>query len=267
MGRNRKRDKEWQNTLKDISESGRANVEHNRQISEKLDDLNETSRATAESTAQTNEQLKAIKSDTEKSSKSKIPLYGLIMTVITLVVTISGYSVKSIIDEKNLDSGTEPTAETVAELKTEVAAEVAPEMEVEAETEPETETKAETEREIAAEESEYTIYLYSEHRTIDIGTNVEMTATLNFKTDAVTITAYFESGGEESLSLYEKNATEWQNDVYFDKLGVHKIVVTATAPNGEVIENSIEVEVIPLSIDIDIDTINQFLPTGLQGVN
>ena len=263
MGRNRKRDKEWQNTLKDISESGRVNVEHNRQISEKLDDLNEGSRAIAYHAEQTNEQLKAIKSYTEKSSKSKIPLYSLIVAVVALVVTISGYSVKSIIDGRNLDSGAEPTAETVAELKTEVAAEVAPEMEVEAETE----TKAETEREIAAEESEYTIYLYSEHRTIDIGTNVEMTATLNFKTDAVTITAYFESGGDESLSLYEKNATEWQNDVIFDRLGVHKIVVTATAPNGEVIENSIEVEVVPISIDIDMDTINQFLPTGLQGVN
>lgn len=253
MGRNRKRDKEWQNTLKDISESSRANVEHNRQISEKMDDLNEGNRAIAYHAEQTNEQLKAIKSDTEKSSKSKLPLYSLIATVIALVVTISGYSVKSIIDGRDLDSGAEPTAETVAEPKTEVAAEVVPE----------TETKAETEREIAAEESEYTIYLYSEHRTIDIGTNVEMTATLNFKTDAVTITAYFESGGEESLSLYEKNATEWQNDVIFDRLGVHKIVVTATAPNGEVIENSIEVEVVPISIDIDMDTINQFLPTGL----
>lgn len=259
MRRNRKRDKEVQSTLNNINEGIWAAAENTAQTNEKLEKLTETSRATAENTAQTNEQLRAIKSDTEKSSKSKIPLYGLIVAVIALVVTISGYSVKSIIDGRNLDSGAEPTAETVAEPKTEVV----PETEAEAETEPEIETKAETEREIAAEEPEYKIYLYSEHRTIDIGTNVEMTATLNFKTDAVTITAYLESGGEESLSLYEKNATEWQNDVFFDKLGVHKIVVTATAPNGEVIENSIEVEVIPLSIDIDMDTINQFLPTGL----
>lgn len=253
MGKNRKRDKEVQSTLNNINEGIWAAAENTAQTNEKLDKLTETSRATAENTAQTNEQLKAIKSDTEKNSKSKIPLYGLIVAVITLVVAISGYSVKSIIDGKNLDSGAEPTAETVAEPKTEVAAE----------TEPETETKAETEQEIAAEESAHTIYLYSEYNPVELYVETEITATLNFEADAVAITAYLASGEESTLPLERKNATEWQKKVQFTETGVHKVVVTAETSDGETIENSIEVEVIPLNIDIDMDTINQFLPTGL----
>lgn len=253
MGRNRKRDKEVQTTLNNINEGIWAAAENTAQTNEKLDKLTETSRATAESTALTNEQLRAIKSDTEKSSKSKIPLYSLIVAVITLVVAISGYSVKSIIDGKNLDSGAEPTAETVAEPKTEVAAE----------TEPETETKAETEQEIAAEESAHTIYLYSEYNPVELYVETEITATLNFEADAVAITAYLASGEESTLPLERKNATEWQKKVQFTETGVHKVVVTAETSDGETIENSIEVEVIPLNIDIDMDTINQFLPTGL----
>lgn len=260
MGRNRKRDKEVQTTLHNINEGiwaaaegSRATAETTAQTNEKLDKLTESSRATAENTAQTNEQLRAIKSDTEKSSKSKLPLYSLIVAVITLVVAISGYSVKSIIDGKNLNSGAEPTAETVAEPKTEVAAE----------TEPETETKAETEQEIAAEESAHTIYLYSEYNPVELYVETEITATLNFETDAVAITAYLASGEESTLPLERKNATEWQKKVQFTETGVHKVVVTAETSDGETIENSIEVEVIPLNIDIDMDTINQFLPTGL----
>lgn len=263
MGRNRKRDKEWQNTLKDISESSRSNAEHSRQISEKLDDLNEGSRAIAYHTEQTNEKLDAIKSDTEKSSKSKIPLYGLIVAVIALIVAISGYSVKSIIDGRNLDSEAEPTAETAAEPETEMAAEVVPETEVAAETEPETETKADTEREIAAGESAHTIYLYSEYNPVELYVETEITATLNFETDAVAITAFLASGEESTLPLERKNATEWQKKVQFTETGVHKVVVTAETSDGETIENSIEVEVIPLNIDIDMDTISQFLSTGL----
>lgn len=253
MGRNRKRDKEVQTTLNNINEGIWAAAENTAQTNEKLDKLTETSRATAESTALTNEQLRAIKGDTEKSSKSKIPLYSLIVAVITLVVAISGYSVKSIIDGKNLNSGAEPTAETVAEPKTEVAAE----------TEPETETKAETEQEIAAEESAHTIYLYSEYNPVELYVETEITATLNFEADAVAITAYLASGEESTLPLERKNATEWQKKVQFTETGVHKVVVTAETSDGETIENSIEVEVIPLNIDIDMDTINQFLPTGL----
>lgn len=262
MGRNRKRDREWQNTLKDISESSWANVEHNRQIGEKLDDLNEISRATAENAVQTNEQLKAIKSDTEKSSKSKIPLYSLIVAVITLVVAISGLSVAGIYEKWKAEAETKPVFNEEAEAT--------PEMEVEAEPEPE--TKVETEGETAAEDSEHTIYLYSEYNPVELYVETEMTATLNFEANTVNITAYLASGEESSLPLKRKNAAEWQTKVQFTEVGVHKVVATAETSDGETIENSIEVEVIPINIDIDadmidMDTINQFLPTEMWGGN
>lgn len=109
----------------------------------------------------------------------------------------------------------------------------------------------------SGQEPEYKIYLYSEYSTFDITTKIDMTASLNFEADAVSITAHLASGREDTVFLERKNAMEWQKKVEFTETGVHKIVVTATAPNGEVIENSIEVEVTPINIDMDI--INQFL--------
>lgn len=100
-------------------------------------------------------------------------------------------------------------------------------------------------------ESEYKIYLYPEYSTFYIGMQIDMTASVNFETDAVIITAYLASGREDTVSLERKNTTEWQKKVEFTETGVHEIVVTATAPNGEVIENSIEVKVIPVGIDMD----------------
>lgn len=241
MGRKRKQDKEMQSTLNNINEGIWVAAENTAKTNEKLDDLTETSRAAAENTAKTNEKLDAIKGDTEKSSKSKIPLYSLIVAVIALVVTVSGLSVAGIYDRWKAGAESQPASNV--------------ETEVDAETEPE------TERETAAKETEYTMYLYSEYNPVELYVETEMTATLDFETDAVSITAYLASGEENTLPLERKNATEWQKKVKFTETGVHKVVVTAKAPNGEVIENSIEVEVIPLNIDMD--TINQFLPTGL----
>lgn len=98
--------------------------------------------------------------------------------------------------------------------------------------------------------------MYPEYSTFDIGTNIDMTASLNFETNAVNITAHLASGKQDTLPLVRKTATEWQKKVVFNEIGVHEIVVTATAPNGKVIENRIEVEVTPVSIDFD--SFNQF---------
>lgn len=238
-------------TLKDISESSRATAENTAQANAKLDDLKESSRATAENTAQVNEKLDVIQEVTVRSSKSKIALISLIVAVIALVVTVSGYSVAGIYDRWK--AGAKPVSK----------AEAVPEPKAEEETETETAAEAET----AAQDPAYEIYLYSEYHTVKMYTETEMTATLNFDTDAVSITAYYESGGEDTIALERKNAAEWQNKVYFDKDGVHKVVATAVAPNGETIENSIEVEVIPISMDIDMDMVGQFLPEGLQEGN
>ncbi len=219
-----------------------------RELKEAVSELKESARAIAENTSQTNEKLDDFKEDTvaiRKSSTSKIPLYSLIVAVIALFVTISGLSIVGIYDRWI----SKPEVNLVVEAGAEA------------------ETKAGMERETAAQEPEYQVYLHSEYSTIKQYVETDITATLNFETDAVSITAYYESGGEDTIPLERKNTTEWQKKVFFDKLGVHKVVASATAPNGEIVENSIEIDVIPISTDIDMDTINQFLPTGLQGEN
>jgi hypothetical protein len=204
------------------------NRKQNKELQNALNNINESSRTVAENTGQISEKLDDIKNVTEKSSKSKIPLISLIVAIITLLVAVGGLSVVDVYHR----------LKSVAEVE-----------------------EADMEAESAVKEPEYEIYLYSEYSKVKVGVETEMTATLNFEADEVTITAFFESGGKETMQLNRKSTMEWQKKVYFDKLGVHEIIVTATAPNGEIAENSIEIEVIPISIDVDM--INQFLDTGL----
>ena len=198
-----------------------------RELKSTLDEIKESSQIIAKNTEHTNEKLDAMRSDIgeiKKSSTSKLPV---IIAFITLLVTVSGVKVVGVFDRWK--TKTEPEVKTVDDKS---------------ESEPES-------------QPEYKIYLYSEYSTFNIGKKIDMTASLNFETDAVIITAHLASGGENTVSLERKNATEWQKKVEFTETGVHEIVVTATAPNGEVIENSIEVEVTPVSIDMD--RINQYL--------
>ncbi|MBD5532817.1 MAG: hypothetical protein HDQ98_11600 [Lachnospiraceae bacterium] len=183
--------------------------------------IEKNSQTIAENTEHINEKLDDIKSDVGKIQESTASKLPVIIAVITLLVTISGVSVAGIWNGWNSKTGSE--AETV-----------------ESESEP-----------------EYKIYLYSEYSKFNIDMEVDMTASLNFEADAVSITAHLASGGEDTVQLDRKNATEWQKKVEFTETGIHEVVVTATAPNGEVIENSIEVEVTPVSIDMDI--FNQLL--------
>ena len=185
--------------------------------------IKENSQSIAENIVHTNEKLDNIKSDIDaikKSSTSKTPV---VIAIITLLVTFSGVSIFGIIDRMNFK--TEPNTENFIDE--------------------------------SGQESEYKIYLYSEYSTFGINTEVDMIASLNFEADAVSITAYLASGRKDTVSLERKNATEWKKKVEFTETGVHEIVVTATAPNGEVIENNIEVEVTSFSMDMDI--FKQFL--------
>lgn len=216
MGRNRRTDREYKNTLDVVKENSKTIAENSQTI--------------VENTARTNEMLDDVKKDVVEIRKNKV---GTIIAIITLLVAISGVSVVGVID----------WLKPKTELETVIVVD-------ESESEPETEP-----------EPEYTIYLYPEYSKFNIGFEVDMTASLNFEADSVSITAHLASGGEDTLELNRKNAMEWQKKVEFDEVGVHEIVVSATAPNGEVIENSVEVEVTPISINadmnIDMDAINQ----------
>lgn len=209
-----------------------------REVKNTLDVIKENSKTIAENsqtvvmnTERTNEKLDDMKSDMAEIRKNSASKVGTIIAVIGVLVAVSGVSIAGLIDGWR--------------AKTEAGAEMAI---AEPESEPEPEP-----------EPEYAIYLYPEYSTFSIGAEIDMTASLNFETDAVSITAHLASGEEDTLELYRKNTTEWQKKVVFTETGVHEIIATATAPNGEVIESSIEVEVTPISIDMDIDmdTINQ----------
>lgn len=214
----------------------RRNRKTDREVKSTLDAIKENSKTIAENsqtvavnTERTNEKLDDMKSDMAEIKKNSASKVGTIIAVIGVLVAISGVSVVGIVDRWKANT----------EAETAIA---------ESESEPEVEP-----------EPEYAIYLYPEYSTFSIGAEIDMTASLNFETDAVSITAHLASGDEDTLELYRKNTTEWQKKVVFTETGVHEIVVTATAPNGEVIESSIEVEVTPISIDMDIDmdVINQ----------
>ena len=248
MGRYRKQDRELKETFNEIKESSRATAENTGHTNEKLDAMQNDidlilgkNQTIAENIEHASEKLDAIKKDNAVSPKDKGSKIKAFLEVAALLVTISGVSGTVIYN--SLKPKSEPKTEAVAAPETRL------------------------EEEPAAKEPEYEIYLYPEYSTIDVGTNVEMTATLNFETDAVDITAHLASGKKESVSLMQKSATEWKKEVYFDQLGVHEIVVTATAPSGEVIKNSIEVEVVPISIEsIDMEAANQLFIDVYNGL-
>lgn len=197
------------------------NRKTDRELKSTLDVVKESAQTIAKNTEQTNEKLDDMKSDIGKITESSTSKLPVIIAIITLLVAFSGISVIGVYDR----------------WKSKTQSEVG---------------NANDESEA---EPEYKIYLYAEYSTFNKGMKIDMTASLNFETDAVSITAHLASGGEDTVPLERKNETEWQKKVEFTELGIHEIVVSATAPNGKVIENSIEVEVTPVSIDME--SINQ----------
>ena len=94
--------------------------------------------------------------------------------------------------------------------------------------------------------SDYTIYLSSEYTKLKVHVETDLTATLNFDANVVTISAYLDSVMDgDTLSMTRNNETEWHKKVYFEHTGTYEIIATAIAPNGKTIENIIEIEVIP----------------------
>lgn len=93
---------------------------------------------------------------------------------------------------------------------------------------------------------EYTIYLSSEYTKLKVNVETDLTATLNFDTNTVTISAYLDSVIDgDTLSMIRNNETEWHKKVYFEHTGTYEIIATTIAPNGKAIENSIKIDVIP----------------------
>ena len=94
--------------------------------------------------------------------------------------------------------------------------------------------------------SEYMIYLGSEYTTLRVKAETDLIATLNFDTDSVSISAFLNSVIDgESLLMIRNNETEWHKKVYFEHTGTYEVIASAVAPNGETVEASIAIKVIP----------------------
>ncbi len=100
-------------------------------------------------------------------------------------------------------------------------------------------------------EQTYELYLYSEYSKITIYGETNITATLNFDTDYVTVTAHLASGKTDTLSMNRKNSEEWELKVIFNEPGTHEIVAETKTPDGDILNKSIKVEVIPMNINLD----------------
>lgn len=94
-------------------------------------------------------------------------------------------------------------------------------------------------------QSQYEIYLSSEYTKLNTYAETDITATLNFMPQSVSISAYLDSvKNGDTLELVQKNKTEWHKKVIFEEAGIYKIIATAILPNGDIIEDYIEIEVI-----------------------
>lgn len=183
--------------LNSIQKSNQTMAKNTELTNQKLDIIQSNTQITAQHMGSADEKL----NDIQKSTKSKLPI---ILTIIGLIITASGVSVRGIYNNY---------------------------------------------KEQHKEDEQHEIYLYSEYSKVTIGVETNITATLNFDTDSVTITAYLASGKTDTLAMQQKNNTEWQKRVYFDEIGIHTIVVTAVDPDGNLVEDTIEVEVVPIGIN------------------
>lgn len=93
---------------------------------------------------------------------------------------------------------------------------------------------------------EYNVYLSSEYTKLKVNAETDLKATLNFDTDSISISAYLNSVIDgDTLFMTRNNETEWHKKVRFEHIGTYEVIATAVAPNGDIIENFIDIEVIP----------------------
>ncbi len=184
-----------------------------------LTDINKGVQTLAETSGKTGEKLDDIKCNTDvlvRSNRAKLPL---IVAIISAVATIIG-TIATIIGI--LISNVKPIAESPSDISG-------------------TDTTT----------SAYEIYLYSDYKRVEVGFQTDITATLNFDTDSVYIDAYLDSvHNGDTVIMTQKNSSEWQARVYFQEIGNFEIVATAIAPDGTIIEGTVEIEIIPVGGNI-----------------
>lgn len=177
--------------------------------------INEDMKAITKNTEQANVNLGYIKSNTDilvQNSKSRLPIIiaiiGTTATVIGTIATIIGIIIS------NGEFATENSSNKPDSLSTAI--------------------------------SSYEIYLYPDYKRLTKYFETDITATLNFDTNSISITAYLDSVKDgDTIEMAQKNSKEWQAKVYFEQIGIYEVVATATAPDGTIVEGSVKIEVVP----------------------
>lgn len=104
---------------------------------------------------------------------------------------------------------------------------------------------------LAEKAPQYELYLSSEYTKLNVKAETDIIATLNFNASSISITAYLNSiKNGDTLEMIQENGTKWHKKVTFTETGIYRVVATAIAPNGDIVEESIEIEVIPTEGDI-----------------
>lgn len=173
-----------------------------------LNDLNRGVQKLVENSGQINEKMDDIAVEVVKGNRTKpLEIAGFLVAVLAVIVTIVGIKFS---DGKS----TEASSSDVADMDT--------------------------------EKPVYEIYLYPDYSRVEVGFQTDITATLNFDTDSVSIDAYLDSvHNGDTVVMKQKNSSEWQAKVYFEETGTYEIVATATASDGSIVKGTVEVEVVP----------------------
>lgn len=178
-----------------------------------MNDIRKDVQLLAENSNKTEAKIDAIKDNTEesaKSSKSKLPIIiGIIGVVVTTISAIP--AITALLPPNSSPSNTGASNESA--LPTDAVVNE--------------------------------IFLYCDHRKLRVGAETAITASLNFNADSVAIDAYLDSvHSGDTIKMTQKSSSEWQANIYFTEAGIFNVVATATAPDGTVIEGSVEIEVI-----------------------
>ena len=76
--------------------------------------------------------------------------------------------------------------------------------------------------------SEYKIYLSSEYTILKANATTDITATLNFETNSISLNAYLNSIADgDTLLMTRNNETEWHKNVYFEHTGTYEVIATS----------------------------------------
>jgi len=186
---------------------------HTKKINTALSDMHRGVQTFVETSDEIRENLDDIKCNTDelvKTNRAKLPLiiafFGAAATIIGTIATIIGIII----------SNGKPAVETTANGSC-------------------TDTTAPA----------YEIYLYSDYKRLETGAETNITATLNFNTDFVSIDAYLNNvHNGDTIIMAQKNSSEWQAKVYFQETGIFEVIATATAPDGTTIKGTVEIEVV-----------------------